>query len=65
MEQQEFEIEIKKSGEVKVHIKGVKGSKCMEYSKLFENMIGPIKEQELTAEYYEPESQIGIDVSNG
>ena len=65
MEQQEFEIEIKKSGEVKVHIKGVKGAKCMEYSKLFEKIVGPVKEQEFTAEYYEPESHVGIDVSNG
>jgi len=62
MEQQEFEIEIRKDGEVKVHIKGVKGQKCLEYAKLFEGIVGPIKEQELTAEYYDPESHIGIDV---
>jgi len=63
MEQQEFDIEIKKNGEVKVHIKGIKGSKCLEYAKLFEDMIGPINEKELTSEYYEPETQIGIDIS--
>jgi len=65
MEQQEFEIEIKKSGEVKVHIKGVKGAKCMKYAELFQNIVGPVKEQEFTAEYYEPESQVGIDISQG
>ena len=62
MEQQEFEVEIKKNGEVKVHIKGIKGAKCMEYAKLFENIVGPIQEQELTSEYYEPESHIGIEI---
>ena len=64
MEQQEFEIEIKKNGEVKVHIKGIKGAKCMKYTEFFQNMIGPVKEEEFTAEYYEPEVHNGINVSN-
>lgn len=63
MEQRDIEIEIRKDGEVKVHIKGVKGPKCLEYTKLFENIIGPINERELTSEYYEPESNVGVDVS--
>ena len=63
MEQQEFDIEIRKDGEVKVHLKGIKGQKCMRYAELFEKMVGPIKEKEFTAEYYEPEVHTDIDIA--
>jgi hypothetical protein len=55
---EEFEIEIDKSGETKVHLKGIKGKACLEYAKFLEEIIGKIKSQELTSEYYEP----GFDV---
>lgn len=64
MAAKEIEIEILKTGEVKVHVKGVKGPKCLEYAKLFERIVGPEQSQELTSEYYEPESHVGIDVSS-
>ncbi|NOY74431.1 MAG: DUF2997 domain-containing protein [Kiritimatiellaeota bacterium] len=63
MEQQEFEIEIRKDGEVKVHMKGIKGQKCMRYAELFEKIVGPIVESEFTAEYYEPEIHTDIDIT--
>jgi len=63
MAQQDIEVEILKTGEVKVHIHGIKGQKCIEYAKLFEKIVGPEKDRELTSEYYEPESSVGIDVS--
>lgn len=63
MQKKEVEIEIKSNGDVKVHIQGIKGPKCLEYAKLFEKVVGPIKDQSLTSEYYEPETHIGIDVS--
>jgi len=55
---EEVEIEIDKSGETKIHIKGIKGKSCLEYAKFLEQIIGKIKSQELTSEYYEP----GLDV---
>jgi len=63
MEQQEFEIEITEGGEVKVHIKGVKGKACLEYAKLFEKIVGPITDSEWTSEYYEPETNVETGVS--
>ncbi len=63
MPQKDIEIEISSDGEVKVHFKGIKGQKCLEYSKLFERAVGNTKTQEFTSEFYEPESQVGADIS--
>lgn len=50
----EIEIEIGKDGKVQVHVKGIKGPKCMEYAKLFERIIsGDIEHTEHTYEYHE------------
>ncbi len=62
MAQHEVEITISKSGEVKVHIKGVKGKSCLAYSKWLTELIGKVKDQQLTSEYYEPEIKARIDV---
>lgn len=59
---EEMEIEISSSGEVKVHIKGVKGKGCLKYASLLEKVIGEIKEKTLTTEYYEPEPKAKIDI---
>ena len=55
MAQHDIEITISRTGEVKVHIKGAKGKACMDYAEWLSNIIGNVKEQKLTSEYYEPE----------
>jgi hypothetical protein len=55
----ELEIEIGPDGNVKVHVKGAKGKKCLDYVKLFA-ALGDVTEQELTSEYYEPETPVGV-----
>lgn len=55
----ELEIVIDATGEVHVHVKGAKGKKCLEYVELF-NQVGVVKDQKLTGEFYEPESNVGI-----
>ncbi len=62
MAQHEVEIEITKTGEVKVHIKGVKGQSCLTYAKWLTELIGKVKDQQLTSEYYEPEIKARIDL---
>ena len=57
MEKHEFELEIQKNGEVKVHIKGIKGKRCIDYVQFLAEIIGPVKQQSLTHEYYEPDSR--------
>ena len=55
MAQHDIEITIAKTGEVRVHVKGAKGKACMEYAKWLTNIIGNVKDEKLTSEYYEPE----------
>ncbi len=62
MAQHEVEITISKTGEVKVHIKGVKGRACLEYAEWLSNIVGKVKDQKLTSEYYEPEVKSRINL---
>ena len=62
MAQHEVDITITKTGEVKVHIKGVKGKACLEYAEWLRSIIGPVKDQKLTSEYYEPEVKSRINL---
>lgn len=58
MGQREFEITIAPDGSVELHVKGYKGKSCLEAVKLFEQIVGEIKAQERTSEFYEPEEQV-------
>ncbi|MGC9943064.1 MAG: DUF2997 domain-containing protein [Verrucomicrobiota bacterium] len=58
MPQREFEITIGKTGEVQLHVKGFKGKACLEAVKFFEEIIGEMKSQQQTSEFYEPEEQV-------
>ena len=62
MAQHEVEITISKEGEVKVHVKGVKGKGCREYAKWLTNVVGRLKSEQLTSEYYEPDTKARIDL---
>ncbi|HUT31609.1 MAG TPA: DUF2997 domain-containing protein [Sedimentisphaerales bacterium] len=62
MAQHDVEITISKTGEVKVHIKGAKGKSCMAYSKWLAEVIGKVKAEQLTSEYYEPETKARINL---
>ena len=62
MAQHDVEIEISKSGEVTVHVKGAKGKACLAYAEWLTEVIGKVKDQQLTSEYYEPEEQTQIDL---
>jgi hypothetical protein len=60
MAKHEVEIEISKTGEVKIHVKGAKGKACMEYAKWLAQVVGKVKDQKLTSEYYEPDTKAAI-----
>lgn len=62
MPQHDIEITITKTGEVRAHVKGAKGKACLAYSKLLAEIVGRIKSQQMTSEYYEPEQTAGIKV---
>jgi hypothetical protein len=58
MPQREFDITIGPGGEVELHVKGYKGKSCLEAVKLFEQMVGELKAQQETSEFYEPDEQV-------
>ena len=62
MAKHEVEITISKAGEVKVHIKGVKGKACLEYAEWLSKVVGKVKDRKLTSEYYEPEVKSRINL---
>ena len=60
MAQHDIEITIGKTGEVTVHVKGAKGKGCLEYGKLLAGLVGKVKEQRYTSEYYEPDGKVSL-----
>ena len=62
MAQHDIEIIIEKNGQVKIHVKGVKGKGCMEYAKWLTDIIGKVQDQTLTSEYYEPEEKARVEI---
>jgi hypothetical protein len=62
MAQHEVEITISKSGEVRVHVKGVKGKGCLEYAAWLAEVVGKVKDRQLTSEYYEPDTKARIEL---
>jgi len=43
---------------VELHVKGFKGRGCLEAMKAFEQIVGSLKAQQLTSEFYEPDEQV-------
>jgi hypothetical protein len=62
MPQREFEITIAPDGSVEVQIQGYKGKGCLEAMKIFEQIVGEMKSQTLTHEYYAPEEDVRINI---
>ncbi len=58
MPQREYDITIAPDGNVELHVKGYKGKRCLEAVKMFEKIIGEVKSEQATNEYYEPEEQV-------
>ncbi len=54
----EIELFISEDGELKVHIKGMKGPGCLKVLDSLAKEVGYLKGKELTGEYYEkPQTQ--------
>ena len=62
MARHDLEITISNTGEVRAHVKGVTGNGCLKYAKLLEAIVGKIKEQQLTGEFYEPDLKARMEV---
>lgn len=62
MKQHDLDITISKNGEVTVHVKGAKGKSCLKYAEYLTKLLGKVKEQSFTSEYYEPDAKISINL---
>jgi len=62
MPQREFEITIGKEGNVELHVKGYKGKGCLEVMKMFEQIVGELRSEQKTSEFYEPEEQVRYNI---
>ena len=58
MSQRELEIVIGPDGSVQVLVQGYKGKSCLEAARLLEQLVGEMKSQQMTSEFYEPEEQV-------
>lgn len=58
MTHREFELTIGPDGSVELYVKGYKGKSCLQAAKWFETLVGEIKNQRHTSEFYEPDEQI-------
>lgn len=64
MAQREFDITIGADGVVEVHLKGFKGKTCMEVVKMLEQIVGELKSEQKTSEFYEPEEQVQFRIDH-
>jgi len=62
MQQREFEITVGPDGSVEVHIQGYKGKGCLEAAKMFQQIVGEMQSQRETAEFYQPEENVRINI---
>jgi hypothetical protein len=62
MPQREFDITIGKDGSVQLHVNGYKGRGCLEAVKFFEQIVGEMKSQQQTNEFYEPDEQVRFNI---
>jgi hypothetical protein len=60
MPQREFDINIGADGMVELHVKGIKGKGCLEVVRMFEQIVGELKDERITSEFYEPEDHVRI-----
>ena len=58
MPSREFDISIAPDGRVELHIQGYKGRSCLDAVKLFEQIVGELKAQHETSEFYEPDEVV-------
>jgi len=59
-DKQEVELFISEEGELKVHIKGIKGPSCLKTLDGIIKEIGELKNKELSSEYYEKPKTQGL-----
>ncbi|HEU17424.1 MAG TPA: DUF2997 domain-containing protein [Methanolinea sp.] len=52
MEMQELEIIVESDGNTIIHVKGAKGSECLDITGALEERLGTVTDRTFTADYY-------------
>ena len=47
---------------MELHVKGFKGKGCLEAMKMFEQIVGELKSEQKTSEFYEPEELVRYNI---
>lgn len=63
MTPEEIDIEVAKDGKVMVHLKGVKGRRCVEFVEWLAAAVGRAEGVTMTSEHYEPDVAVRIDAT--
>lgn len=53
---EKLEVIIDRAGGITISVKGVKGKKCLSFTKDLEERLGKVLERRLTTDYYQAES---------
>lgn len=48
-------------GNFKFEVKGIKGKKCIDFTKDFEEAIGEVVQRYYTSEFYQTESEVSLE----
>lgn len=57
---QKMKIVIDKNGKTVIHVEGVAGASCKDFTRVIENAIGVVQQCDLTDDYYKTDEQIHL-----
>lgn len=57
---EELEILIDETGNITIHVHGVKGKSCVKNAEEVANNVGRVVNRSYTSEYYDPDQKVGI-----
>jgi hypothetical protein len=62
MPEREYDLTIEPNGEVHLQVRGYKGKGCLDAVRLFEKIVGELKSQQTTSEFYEPDEVVRYNI---
>jgi hypothetical protein len=55
---EELEIVIEPDGTTRIHVKGIRGARCLDVTRKIEEELGDVIDRKYTSEYYEESDQL-------
>jgi hypothetical protein len=54
-------VKVLPDGNIKFEVRGIKGKKCIDFTKDFEEAIGEVVQRYYTSEFYQTESEVSLE----